>query len=265
MTGPILIETESYDENSQQFDEPYSPVEARNLFEDYLNIAKRSFLNERKLHSYFLQCKTIADLPDVEKILEIGPGGGITQTLLKSIGYDYATMDAQPLIEPDILGDFIDFNTSGYEESFDLVAAFQMLEHTPYEQFVPQVQKMITMSKKYVFISLPYHCWTLRLEIILPVPQWIASILSKRWFNFLRRSHNFSTSRPYRNAPARKYRRAFFEEFPLAIHHWEIGRDKVSKKDVFQKLKSVNLSVVKAFHSKIHPYHYFILCKRVNR
>lgn len=264
MTRPILIQTEGYDENSQQFDEPYSPVEARKLFSNYLNIAKRSFLNERKLYSYYLQCKTITDLPNVEKILEIGPGGGITQTLLKSIGYNYATMDTQPLINPDILSNFIDFKPDGYEETFDLVAAFQMLEHVPYEQFAPQAQKMAAMSKRYVFISLPYYCWTFRLEITLPIPQWIRSILSKRWFNFLRRPHTFSISRPYWNAPPRKYRQAFFEEFPLAIHHWEIGRDGVSREKVIQKLKSVNLSVIKAFHSKVHPYHYFILSEKVD-
>ncbi|MFZ0547490.1 MAG: hypothetical protein WAM60_18735, partial [Candidatus Promineifilaceae bacterium] len=141
MIGPTLIQTERYDEKKQLYDEPYAPLEARRLFDDYLTIAKRSFLNERKLYSYFLQCKTIADLPDVEKILEIGPGGCIAQTLLKHIGYEYATMDTQPLIEPDILSNFLDFETAGYEDTFDLVAAFQMLEHIPYEQFVPQVRK----------------------------------------------------------------------------------------------------------------------------
>ncbi|MFZ0549036.1 MAG: hypothetical protein WAM60_26555, partial [Candidatus Promineifilaceae bacterium] len=126
------------------------------------------------------------------------------------------------------------------------------------------VRKMALMSNKYVFISLPYHCWTFHLEIMLPIPQWIASVLSRRWYNFLRRPHSISFSRPYRNAPPRKYRQPFFDEFPLAIHHWEIGRDSVSKKDVFQKLKSVNLLVIKAFHSKVHPYHYFILCEKAS-
>lgn len=263
MEGPIAVELGEYNESRQLFDEPRSPVECRKLFENYYDIAKRNFLNERSMYSYFTQCRTIADLPDVKRVLEIGPGGGITATLMRNIGYDYQTMDTQPQVNPDILCDFREFDPTEYEQAYDLVAAFQMLEHVPYGQFTSLVEKMKAVSRRWVLMSLPYYCWTFRLEIVLPRLRWLEAISPRRLRRAMERPLVFSISRPYKSAPNRKYRKEFMEEFPLAVHHWEIGRGSVTRKRLFNDLRSLGMRVERAFHSKVHPYHYFVLCERV--
>lgn len=266
MAGAIAVKVDKYDEQIKCFDEPYSPEKCRQLFDNYLEKSKRKILHEQFMYSYFLQCQTMANLPDVKKILEIGPGGGITATLMKRLNYNYQTMDAQPAVEPDILCEFTEFNPTGYEENYDLVAAFQILEHIPYSEFATSIKKMTAISKKWVFISLPYYCWGFRVEITPPPINlsWLKSLLPAKVIRFFKKPRplGIAINRPYRNAPDRKYREPFMQEFPYAIHHWEIGRGGITKEVLFNDLNKLNLSVVKTFHAKVHPYHYFILCQK---
>lgn len=260
--APILIDVENYDASKKYYNEPHSPEKARILFADYLNLTKGSFLNEQKMFSFYLQCKTIAGLPDVKSVLEIGPGSGVTSLLMKSINYEYYTMDAQPLVKPDYLYNFVDFNVNDIDRTFDMVAAFQMLEHVPYKNSIELLDKMKKMSRKYVFISLPYYCWSFRFELLMPKFPLMKKIFPAKLFNFLTKPRIFTIDAPYKNAPNRTYRKQYVEEFPFAVHYWEIGRGNVTKEKLFEDIKDVGLSVRQAFHSKHHPYHYFIVCEK---
>ena len=78
---------------------------------------------------------------------------------MKSLGIHYDTIDIYEASNPTFLSKLEDFDESCLVDKYNLVCAFQMLEHSPYEQFVSNLEKMVAMSDRYVFISLPYSCW----------------------------------------------------------------------------------------------------------
>src|ERR1700742_2528145 len=110
------------------------------------------FLTPAHHDSYRLQMQEMRAL-DVQQILEIGPGDGTVTNFMRYLGLQYFTMDITPQSNPAILGQLETLDPAPYRKRFDLVCAFQMLEHSPYENFVSNLRKMAEMSRKYVFIS----------------------------------------------------------------------------------------------------------------
>lgn len=154
-----------YDRTIKKYNEPHSPVWIdKKLAQGDLN--KGKFLSINHFHSYYLQMKTIYDLK-VRKVLEIGPGENFTANYLKSLGIEYHTMDIIESSEPTILSNIEQIDEKLYKNEYDLVCAFQVLEHLPYELFKSNICKMATMSKKYVFISVPYACFGFKISINL--------------------------------------------------------------------------------------------------
>ena len=90
-----------YLEDQKFFDEPHSPEQCRKLFSNYEKASKSKFFIEENMYSYFLQCKTIHEMLGGEgRVLEIGPGGNIVRNLMRSVGYEYKTLDSQESVHP---------------------------------------------------------------------------------------------------------------------------------------------------------------------
>ncbi len=123
-----------------------------------------------------------------------------------------------------------------------------MLEHSPYSQFQANIRKMAIMSRKYVFISLPYYCTGIRIGFEFCFGQQF------------RKRKNLKVYFPLfgRN---RKYRPEYVKEFPWAVHYWEIGRRGYRLKQILMDLRAEGLSILEKFHGD-NPYHYFILAEK---
>jgi len=93
----------------------------------------KSYNHKARWLSYYYQFNEIMNLEGVKNVLEIGVGSGITANMLKNNEVEVTAMDIIPDLNPDLVGDIrnIDFK----ENSFDLIAAFEILEHLPYEDF----------------------------------------------------------------------------------------------------------------------------------
>ena len=100
------------------------------------------------------------------KILEVGIGNAFVSDYLKKIGYHVTTCDFDERLKPDIVADIRELAIM--DRDFDIVTAFEVLEHIPFEDFDKTLKKLKEVSSKFVVISLPYRSTSI--EFILKIP-----------------------------------------------------------------------------------------------
>ena len=95
--------------------------------------------------SFFYQLKLL-QREDIKKVLEIGPGNGWVTYILKDLGLKVTTVDIDKELKPDFVAsvDKLPFP----DNSFDVVCAFEVLEHMPFEYFLNNLKEMSRVSKK---------------------------------------------------------------------------------------------------------------------
>lgn len=94
-------------------------------FDDYLSIERWC--------SYYYQIKEINEL-NPESILEVGPGNNFIRKFLSDKSINYKSVDVDSTTNPDIVSDIRNLSKIT-DQRFDLVVAFQVLEHLPYSYF----------------------------------------------------------------------------------------------------------------------------------
>lgn len=237
----------TYDRSIKLFDEAHAPEKIDKILASQ-SINKGKFLTLAHAHSYLCQMQVIHNLRGVKRVLEVDPGEAYCANNLRNLGLCYDTLDFETTHSPTYVADFATYEPSfEHSQLYDLTCAFQVLEHMPYDMFKKNLLKLKAMSNKYVFISLPYSCRGFSVNLNIQNGQ------NNRWL----RKFDFYLGT---NLPNRRYRTEYMEEFPWAVHYWEIGRKGFKLKKVLNDIESVGLTVIKRFHSQ-NPYHYFILCE----
>ncbi len=99
---------------------------------------KGKFLHNIHKQSYLLQMTTIHSLKG-KSVLEIGPGEHYACRNLKTMGYEYHTVDMIDSFNPTYLCSLEELDI---DRKYDVVCAFQMLEHVPYDEFLSGLKKM---------------------------------------------------------------------------------------------------------------------------
>lgn len=237
----------AYDRSVKMFDEPYAPVELEKAVAEK-TINKGKFLSRAHADSYLCQMRTLKALEGVKSILEIGPGEGFAARNLRELGYEYDTLDFEGAHEPTIRADFRALDPETVSRRYDVVCAFQVLEHFPYQEFPAHLARLRALSTQYVFISLPYSCRGFSVRLNLQNGQ---SKRKNRRFDFYRGT----------NLPNRSYRPEFVKEFPWAVHYWEIGRKGFKLRRVLRDIEACGLKIQARFHAA-NPFHYHILCEK---
>lgn len=132
--------------------------------------------------SYFYQINLISEFAakSGKKILEIGKGNGLVSDYLKKSGFDVITYDFDASLSPDVVGDIREINLP--ENSFDIVTAFEILEHIPFDDAENVLENINKITKKYAIASLPYRSTSF--EFVLKFPG-IRSIFKKDFISFL--------------------------------------------------------------------------------
>jgi len=111
-----------------------------------------SYVQKSRWMSIWHQLDEVLQLkPD--QVLEVGPGPGFFKAIAMSIGIKIVTLDLDPELDPDYVVSV--FNMPFEDGSFDVVCAFQMLEHLPFEESVEAFNEMTRVARKAVIISLP--------------------------------------------------------------------------------------------------------------
>jgi len=235
-----------YNRNIKVLDEPHSPVHLDKMLSNG-NVNKGKFANENYSFSYLEQVKVMSSL-NVSSILEIGPGDDLSSIYFRGLGITFDTMNIpQSHTNSKYLCRLEDFDETEISKKYELVAAFQMLEHSPYESFASNILKMSRITSKYIFISLPYDCYGFDFMLTYGFSQKSKKTKLGFWIPSFR--------------PNRRYRSEYMKEFPWAVHYWEIGRRSFPLKKIITDIEKSGLKVIKKYHG-INPYHFFILAEK---
>lgn len=104
-----------------------------------------------------------------QTILEVGPGPGIFQSCCQNFNMKVETVDLDPMLNPTYISSATALPFK--DKSYDVVCAFQMLEHLPYQEALLAFSEFARVAKTAVVISLPnaHPTWKINLSIpILP-------------------------------------------------------------------------------------------------
>jgi ubiquinone/menaquinone biosynthesis C-methylase UbiE len=194
-----------------------------------------SYMSKARWCSIWHQLDEISKLKP-ETVLEIGTGPGVLKILAATLGVKVETLDIDPDLNPDYVASAtsIPFNDATY----DVVCAFQMLEHLPYELSLKAFGEMVRVCQRNVVISLPdaHNVW--RFERYIPKLVTYDIRLPRQ--KFILPVHNFDGE-----------------------HYWEINtRDYPLRRVISDFSQNANLDKTYLVHE--HPYHRFFIFNRFN-
>ena len=215
-------------------------------------------LEERRFSSLRIQLASVTDLGDlVSSILEVGPGSGFFAFIAKNLGYSIKTVDIKARTNPDYLGDFREVDIS---ERFDLVAAFEMLQHLPYSDLPSTLKKLAALSNRYVLISVPTRIHSIGLSI--EIPGFFAP--RRLGLGWLRGSHTLSIKWEWPRANDPTEREWTGRDDYWNPHYWEVGRKSFPQSRVLSDIESTGLKILWARHNPRFHHHLFILTEKTS-
>jgi ubiquinone/menaquinone biosynthesis C-methylase UbiE len=153
---------------------------------------------------------------------------------------NYKSIDIDEELGPDCVGSVLELPFKDCE--FDVVCAFQVLEHLPFDDFEKALSEMMRTSKKSIIISLPEVNKAIKVEIKLP------GIKSKKLM--------------FRVLPFEVKHRFDGE------HYWEIGKKETPLRYVRGTILKVarenNFMIVRDYRLFENHYHRFFVLKKNN-
>ncbi len=187
--------------------------------------------------SYWHQINEALKL-EPESILEIGVGEGVFSGYLKNHyagKIAVASLDCDSELSPDVIGDVRRLPFA--EGEFDLVCAFEVLEHLPFEEFSAALIEMKRVSKKFVVISLPH--WGRHFSFSIRLP-FFKKLSWQYKFNLLPIKHEFAGE-----------------------HYWEIGKRGYPLELIKLQLEKSGFSLANDFIPVESPYHHFFILEKI--
>ena len=164
-------------------------------------------------------------------VMEIGIGPGQTLFLLRQWGFQTIGVDLDPALHPSVVADLIRLPFQA--DTVDTVLAAEVLEHLPFDEFVPALRSMARVTRRHVVITIPCRLLGICLGINVP-------ILEPRFV---------SLGVPYRV-------RNVYD----GSHHWEMGRKGFGRSFIRSKIREAGLSIVREFRSPLNLFSYgFVL------
>lgn len=197
-----------------------------------------SYDSKNRFISYWHQINEIIKL-NPKKVLEIGIGNGFVSKYLKERKVNILTLDVDKRLNPDIVGSVLNIPFS--DESFDVVACYEVLEHLPFENFSKALSEIFRLSKSYAILSLPDASRVYRVYLQIPKIGVFKRLISLPRFKNL--IHKFDGE-----------------------HYWEIGKVGYPLKRIIKEMQMVGFEIEKTYRIFEHPYHrFFILKKKIIR
>lgn len=165
-------------------------------------------------------------------VLEVGSGTGTFKRELGHAGVSVRTLDIADDLHPDVLGSVSSIPLS--DETFDVVCAFQVLEHLPYENFSSALGEMMRVARKAIVLSLPHYGPNVRLCLKVPgIPEARYAVKIKKPTD-----HKFDGE-----------------------HYWEIGKKGYVEKDIRARIERVGY-ITKDYIPFENRYHHFYVVKK---
>jgi hypothetical protein len=182
--------------------------------------------------------------PDVHSVLEFGPGRGSTKALLEHYGIAYQSVD---IADDHDVADAVRSLDDGQDMgTFDLVCAFQVLEHGPVDELAARLRILASHARRYVYVSLPFN------------GRWLSVALNVNLPFLALRTHRTWTGERWR--PARRPVEQFAASpEPWRPHWWEVGDRNARRRAVRETIAAAGLRLVHEHHNPMFPYHLFYL------
>ncbi len=203
------------------------------------NVYKETIYDDPgRFRSYYYQVKFITELKP-ESILEIGVGNKTLVNYLREHNLKIHSCDIDEGLEPDFVGDIRKLPFKDNE--FDVVCAFQILEHIPWEDVPKAFTELQRISKRYVIFSVPYT--PVSIEMIIKSS--IIKRLFGTWTIDLFINLAFIT---------RKWKYD-------GVHYWEMGKKNYSREKV-RKLVRQYFTILHEKRVDLSYQYFFILEKK---
>ena len=199
---------------------------------DKSHYAFSRYMHKRRWASVWHQMNEVVSF-NPDRVLEVGPGPGVLKSTLNLFGVRVETVDIDPELNPDHVCSVLDLPFEDCE--FDVVCAFQMLEHLPFEESVIAFSEMSRVARKAVILSLPDA--TRRIPLVIHMPKLcdLRIFFPKFWMK--KKENHFDGE-----------------------HYWEVNKNGYTYDAVRQKfsLKS-KFSNFRTFNVPEYPYHRFFV------
>lgn len=182
--------------------------------------------------SYYYQLKEVLSLKP-QSVMEIGVGDKVFGSYLKNnTTITYTSADVAEDVHPDIVAS-VD-NLPKDKGSYDVVCAFEVLEHIPFEKVPQALEGMAHSSKRYVVISVPHFGPALMFLLKIPLMPLLRCAYKVPWM----RPHTFNGQ-----------------------HYWELGKKGYSPKRMRTLLQKYFI-IKKEFVPFENQYHHFYVLEK---
>lgn len=193
-----------------------------------------NYCYSERWHSYWHQLKEILELSP-KNVLEIGAGDKVIADYIRNnTNIDYKCADIAEDLKPDIICS-ID-NIKSEDRAYEMVCAFEVLEHLPFEKLELALKELHRVSRKYVIISLPHWGRHFSIDIKLPFVKNIKCQCKISWPSI---EHKFNGQ-----------------------HHWEIGKKGYPLKEIKKIIIETGFDIKKDYIAFYSPYHHFFVLKK---
>lgn len=186
---------------------------------------------EGRFVSYYWQLKEVlAQKPS--SVLEVGVGDRVFGSFIKNnTAISYTSVDIAEDLRPDVVGSIRTLPFA--DRSFDVVCAFEVLEHLPFEQFDQVVSELCRVARTHVVISIPHFGPMLSFSFKTPFLPQVRFALKIPF----PKKHTFNGQ-----------------------HYWEVGK-KGYPVSLLRKKLSAQGELVRDFVPFGNPYHHFFILK----
>lgn len=195
----------------------------------------KRYMSKERWCSIWHQLDEIINLKP-KSVLEIGPGPGILKNSAALFNLKIETLDLDPELKPDHVASATALPFENH--NYDVVCAFQMLEHLPYDISLRAFFEMVRVSSRYLVISLPD-----------------ARILWHYQFHIPKYgTHDFFIPRPQFRLPLHKFD---------GEHHWEISKRDYPLKRIINDFSSAGVKLIKTYRVPEYSYHRYFVFKKL--
>jgi len=210
-------------------------------------IDRQAWAKELNLSNFintYYQYRDLQSLPDIRRVLVIGPGQGLDTHVLRWRGYQVTTIDIDDTFRPDVIGSVHDMSMFG-DQQFDAVTASHVIEHQA-EAYLDRSLSEIARVGRYALIYLPVAGRHAQLRFT-PGVLGIDLSLIVDLFNYFHRPDG---------ATAR---------YCLQQHFWEIGMRGWKVRDVVRRLER-HFVVLRNYRNRDWtPSHNFVVRSRATK
>ncbi|KKS42203.1 MAG: Methyltransferase type 11 [Candidatus Gottesmanbacteria bacterium GW2011_GWB1_43_11] len=169
-------------------------------------------------------------------VLEVGKGNGVVSHALQLLFRQVTTLDIDPELKPDYVGDVrkLPFKNT----SFDTVLCAEVLEHIPFSDVTPALNELKRVTKKHVILTIPHDYLTYFWLTFKLIP----FVKPQSWFFLVPRNqkHEFTGQ-----------------------HYWEIGKRGYPLAKIKRTIEESGFTIVKNYCLPENPYHRFFVLEAV--